>query len=252
MFKIVHKEGKKSYAVSMWILLFALLAPFTPFLDLYFSGLFYSPESGFYNNAFFAFLFKYGELFGLATGVVALVVFILSFFSQRWKKWRRGALAVGLTLFIGAGLITNLGFKEYWGRPRPKQEVEFGGKHEYRPFWRPDFNTRNDPQRSFPSGHVSMGFYFLSVWLVGKRYNTPLLKNTGLFLVIVLGGGLMVARVVQGGHFFSDVIASAILMWYVAKGVDWLVFQSKFTSEGWVGRLLGSSIPDTSQVPEKH
>ena len=129
-----------------------------------------------------------------------------------------------LTLVIGAGLVTNLGFKEYWGRPRPKQVIEFGGKHEYRPFWIPDFHTRHDPQRSFPSGHVAMGFYFLSMVLVGKRYHSPLLKNMGLFLVIFLGGGLMIARVVQGGHFFSDVIVSPILMWYVAKGVDWWLY----------------------------
>lgn len=230
----------------MWILLLALLAPFTPTLDFYCTGVFYCPETGFYNNAFFACLFQYGELFGLATGGLASGIFALSIFHRKWKKWRRGALAMVLTLVIGAGLITNLGLKGYWGRPRPKQVVEFGGKHVYRPFWNPDFHTRHDPQRSFPSGHVAMGFYFLSLCLVGKRYNSLLLKNTGLFLAIFLGGGLMVVRVAQGGHFFSDVIVSPILMWYVAKGVDRWVF----TSEGWGARLLDSSTLCTSQAPD--
>jgi len=206
----------------MWILLLILVAPFTPGIDLYCAGLFYSPESGFYNNAFFAILFQYGERFGLATGGVAGGIFLLSF-HRRWKKWRGGALAMVLTLVIGAGLITNIGFKGYWGRPRPKQIIEFGGHHAYRPFWRPNFHTQGDPQRSFPSGHVAMGFYFLSLWLVGKRYRILTLKVLGLSLTVFLGGGLMVARVAQGGHFVSDVIVSPILMWYVAKGVDWLI-----------------------------
>ena len=233
--------------LPMWIFLLALLAPFTPTIDLYCAGLFYSPESGFYNNPFFACLYEYGELFGLATGGLASSVFVISFWSRKWAKWRRGALAMVLTLVIGAGLVTNWGFKEFWGRPRPKQVIEFGGKHEYRSFWHPDFHTRHDPKRSFPSGHVAMGFYFFSMVLVGKRYKSRQLRNTGLFLVVFLGGGLMIARVVQGGHFFSDVIVSPIIMWYVAKGVDWYLF----TSEGWGAQILGSNIPYIFQSPDE-
>jgi lipid A 4'-phosphatase len=216
---------------SMWFLLLALLAPFTPAIDLYCAHAFYSPESGFYNNTLFIILFKYGELFGLATGGMACAALVLSFCHRDWKKWRRGAMAMVLTLVIGAGLITNLGLKGYWGRPRPKQIKEFGGHHSYRPFWRPNFHTRCDPQRSFPSGHVAMGFYFLSLWLVGKRYRIPLLKHMGLFFVAFLGGGLMLTRVAQGGHFFSDVVFSPILMWYVAKGIDWWVFNSPYAKK---------------------
>lgn len=216
--------GKIAILNGMWILLLALLAPFTPTLDRHISGLFYAPDIGFYNNVFFYSLYKYGEIFGLATGAIASAVFLLSFLRPEWKKWRKGSLVMVLTLVIGAGLIVNSGFKEYWGRPRPKQIVEFGGKHEYRPFWKPNFQTQHDPQKSFPSGHVAMGFYFLSLCLVGRRYKNPTLFGAGLFLTLFLGGGLMIARVVQGGHFFSDVIISPLIMWYVAKGVDHYVF----------------------------
>ena len=228
----------------MWLLLLALLAPFTPTLDLYVSGLFYTPGWGFDDNVVFQALFRYGELFGLATGALASLLFLFSFFRQKWRKWRLGSLAMVLTLVIGAGLITNVGFKGYWGRPRPKQIVEFDGKHLYRPFWKPDFNTRNDPQRSFPSGHVAMGFYFLSLCLVARRYKNRLLFRTGVVLVLFLGGGLMMARVVQGGHFFSDVIVSPILMWYVAKAVD------RFTWGEWAQRVLYLDSPDSSALDQ--
>lgn len=206
----------------------AAISPFTPTIDIYVSSLFFTPSSlgekgVFYNNAFFHFLFRYGELFGFVYGGVACLVFILSFFLAKWKKFRHGSLTIVLTLFIGAGLITNCFFKEYWGRSRPKEIVEFGGKHTYRPFWRPDFCNRQDPQRSFPSGHVAMGFYYLSLSLAAKRHKSQILFYLGLFLTVFWGGGLMVARVAQGGHFVSDVLGSALLMWLVVLGIDfWL------------------------------
>lgn len=233
----------KLYTDGMWLLFLALIAPFTPTIDLYVSGLFYTPESGFFNNTFFSIMFDYGELFGLASGASALLLFGASFLIPKWKKLRLGALAMLLTLVIGAGFLTNVVFKGCWGRPRPKQIIEFGGQHPYRPFWQPKFQTKSDPQKSFPSGHVAMGFYFLSLCLIGKRYQKPLLFYTGLCLTCILGGGLMVTRIVQGGHFFSDVIVSPVLMWYVACGIDLLVFRfsTKITSEGYEKPTPGSN-----------
>jgi lipid A 4'-phosphatase len=229
----------------MWILLFVLLAPLTPAIDLYAAELFYTPGRGFYDNGFFHFLFKYGELFGLGTGGVASLIFGLTFFWPKWKKWRSGSLAMILTLVIGAGLITNVLLKGHWGRPRPKEVIEFGGKHSYRPFWRPEFHTQLDSTKSFPSGHVAMGFYFFSLYFVGKRYKNRLMRQSALFLIFFLGGGLMVARVAQGGHFVSDVVTSLLIMWYVARGVEWLVF----TWGGCKERDRDVSISDTSQEP---
>lgn len=208
----------------MWILLFALFAPFTPAIDMFVSGMCYSPEHGFCDHSFFRFLFKYGEIFGIVTGAITSFIFLFSCFQSKWKKWRRGCCAMVLTLVIGAGLITNVILKGHWGRPRPKQVIEFGGHNCYRPFWHPNLNVKNNPQKSFPSGHVAMGCYFFCLCLIGKRYRSKTLFRTGLVLTIFLGGGLMITRVVQGGHFVSDVIASAIIMWYISKASVWLTW----------------------------
>ncbi len=206
------------------LLFFGSLAPLTPYLDLAVSERFYIQGIGFYNNTFFQALFRYGELFGLATGALAASVFFLSFFVPQWKKWRRATFMITATLVIGAGLLTNVLFKGYWGRPRPKQVENFGGKHAYRSFWNPNFHTRHDPQKSFPSGHAAMGFYFLSVCFVGRRLKSRPLIITGCILTLALGGSLMVTRVVQGGHFFSDVVASLVLMWLVTLAIDKLTW----------------------------
>lgn len=187
------------------------------------------------------FLFRYGELFGLFSGGLAAFCFLLSFPCTKLKKWRPASLTLTLTLILGAGLITNTLLKGYWGRPRPKQIIEFGGHHTYRPFWRPNFERDREPQKSFPSGHVAMGFYYLSLCLVGKRYKNPFLFRVGLCLTVGLGGSLMITRVAQGGHFVSDVLASALLMWLVALLMDRVVSISRnniTTSEGWEKRVF--------------
>ncbi len=231
---------KKHSSWTLPLLFIAAIAPFTPALDLYFSSLFYSPESGFSDAAFCRFFFHYGEWFGLATGIVAASIFLLSFVLHRLKRWRRGALAITLTLVIGAGILTNVVMKGYLGRPRPKQIEEFGGHYAYRPYWQPNLEKNREPQKSFPSGHVAMGFYFLSFCLVGKRTGSRVLYRLGVLFTLTIGGTLMVVRVAQGGHFFSDVTFSPALMWWVALSID------KLTWEEVADPTLNQTLPDTS------
>ncbi|MCP5470016.1 MAG: phosphatase PAP2 family protein [Chlamydiales bacterium] len=213
-----------------WICPFAflaVLAPFTPWLDLKAASLFYDGAK-FYNSSFFKFMYTYGERFGFLLAFTALGVFFISYISEKWRKWRPAASALLLTVILGAGVITNILFKGFWGRPRPKQIVEFGGDQQYRPFWSPNFGgVEGDHHKSFPSGHSAIGFYYLSLILVGRRYKNRAITYTGVGLTSFWGSGLMVTRVVQGGHFFSDVVVSPVIMWTVALAVDHYVFSHR-------------------------
>ena len=51
--------------------------------------------------------------------------------------------------------------------------------------------------------------------------------SAGLIISFGLGILLSMARIVQGGHFISDVLFAALLMWETAYFVDWLVFDCK-------------------------
>ncbi len=204
-----------------------LLTPFTPTLDMWAASLFHIDGNRFYNSGFLQFFYVWGERFGFIFGSVALTILVTSFFRKKWLKWRAAALALVLTLVLGAGIIINMGFKEIWGRPRPKQLVEFGGTQEYRAVWQPRWGkVDGDHHKSFPSGHAAIGFYYLSLILVGGRYKSRLLKNSGIGLTAFWGSGLMVTRVVQGGHFVSDVLVSPVIMWSVSLMVDYFVFES--------------------------
>jgi lipid A 4'-phosphatase len=213
------------------LIIFALLSPFLSFIDMKVAHFFYVPASDplmkghFFENGLTSFLYTYGEQIGFFVGAIATAIFLLSFVLTQIKTWRRGALVMILTLVLGAGLLINSVLKEYWGRPRPKQVEAFGGHLAFRPFYSPNFDPKREPQKSFPSGHVAIGFYYLSLCVVAKRYNNYPLFILGIVLTVVFGGGLFFSRVAQGGHFVTDALCSILIMWYAALFADFLVYR---------------------------
>ena len=81
-----------------------------------------------------------------------------------------------------------------------------------------------------------MGFYFFAVALLGRRLGSRILFITGMALALILGIALSVTRIAQGGHFFSDTLATAIIMWTAALAIDWLLFKDAY-SENYVRDL---------------
>lgn len=202
--------------LSFWLLLLACLVILTPFsqsIDLAVSHWFYYPqENKFTDNAFFHFIYQYGEWPGLAVGICALGVWIASYYFTNLKKWRPGAQVLVLTLIIGAGIITNGLLKNYWERPRPKQTIEFGGDYAYRPYYQP-YISPPIHLKSFPSGHAMMGFYFLAFIPIGIYYHNKKLIWFGAIAGLTFGLALSITRIAQGGHYLTDALFSGILSW---------------------------------------
>lgn len=196
----------------MPLLLMGLITPFTPWLDLTISRYFF--QNGFQSNALFDILYNEGILPAWITVGSALVVLVGSFWMPTWKSYRRAAGVLVLSLAIGSGLIAHLIFKDHWGRPRPKQVIEFGGHQPFRPYYDANLFNQTEPSKSFPCGHCTMGFYFFALALVGRYERSKRIYITGMILAWGLGLLLGFARMAQGGHFFSDVLAAALIMWY--------------------------------------
>ncbi|MBA2728223.1 MAG: phosphatase PAP2 family protein, partial [Parachlamydiaceae bacterium] len=161
---------------------------------------------------------------------VAATLFLgLSYIVSGWKKWRPYALLLILPMVLGAGIITHSLLKDHWGRPRPKQIENYGGDNAFRPFYQPNITLEVQPFKSFPCGHCSMGFYFFAVALLGRRLGSRLLFATGITLALSLGIALSITRIAQGGHFFSDTMATALIMWMTAFACDWLLFKETYS-----------------------
>lgn len=207
------------------LILIALIAPFTPELDLAFARYFYNPlDNSFSTHPFFTFIYNWGVVPGQIFGLAALFVFLFSFVSESFVKWRKLALQIGLTLAIGAGILTHFVLKDHWQRPRPKQVELFGGTEPFRPFYQPNFFAEGQ-FKSFPSGHSTMGFCFFSLAIYARREGRKGLLIGSLFLAMGLGICLSITRIAQGGHFFSDTFVSACLMWITAATCDWFLYR---------------------------
>ncbi len=113
-----------------------------------------------------------------------------------------------LYLLIPYFLIHKI-LKPIWGRARPSQINEFSGIEYFTPIYDLGFNSAFN---SFPSGHASMAFSMLAIYFVipdAKKGRWGII----LFLWAVLGS---FNRVVMGGHYLSDVLASAIITCFAA------------------------------------
>jgi len=115
----------------------------------------------------------------------------------------KNILFVWLTLITNLILIINLFLKNFWGRPRPEDVLEFGGKHDFSSWYQ--ISDACSSNCSFVSGDAAVGFSLIVLYFV-----TDNLKY--IYLSIIFGFLLGIVRIAEGGHFLSDVIFSAIIV----------------------------------------
>lgn len=114
-----------------------------------------------------------------------------------------------LTISLGlmGPLIAVQSLKLLWGRSRYR---DLDSSHsQFSPWFEPQGWTGN---YSFPSGHTAMGWMVLPLLELTKNQN-KFVRLLVCFLVVIWGLFVAWSRVVLGAHYFSDVIASTILLY---------------------------------------
>ncbi len=162
-------------------------------------------------NTFLRFLYNYGSWPGAIAVIGALVLMVLSYFKGALVRYRVYSIFLILALLIGPGFIINSVLKVHWGRPRPREVREFGGKWEYQKLFQKGESGRG---KSFPCGHCSMGYFFFAFYFIFKSKRRRL---AFLFLLFGLIYGSMIgfSRMALGGHFPSDVLWAAFISFLV-------------------------------------
>ncbi len=180
-------------------------------LDIYLESFFYREEEGWFlrDNKFMKIVYNYGRAPGVIVFLFSTLILILGFFIPGLREYRKISLYLFLFMFIGSGIIINSILKIYWGRPRPYQIKKFGGEHEYVKVFLFGDGGRNS---SFPCGHASIAFYMIFPYFLLKNSRFELAV---VFLLLGIFYGLLVGvgRMIQGGHFASDVIWSGGIMY---------------------------------------
>lgn len=196
-------------------------------LDIRVASWFYYPENPdqpwpLKQLAFVKVMFDYAFEFLVTLSILALFIFLASFFNPFCKTWRYKALYVVLLVALGPGLVVNLIFKDHWGRPRPVHIQEFGGQYQYIP----PGKMGNTPDKSFVCGHCSVGYAFFAVYFLAQNH-----KLIYFLLTLAFAWSMGFTRMAAGGHFISDVLWSGYLVFLVAYGLYY----------GWYRRIVLST-----------
>lgn len=216
-----------------WTLLLApaligavLVFDLMPTLDLRLSGLFYRPGEGFFLDHSWPVQALY---LGTRWLVVALALALLGALgwgllhhTPQGRRVRQYAVFAILALALGPGLVVNTALKDHWGRPRPAQIAPFGGSGSYVPALLP--SRQCDHNCSFVSGHAAVGFFLITgAWIWPRR------KLQWRIAGIAAGSLIGLARIAQGGHFFSDVLGALAVVWLCNE----LLYRA-LLSRGWL------------------
>lgn len=172
------------------------------------------------DRLFWQFLYRLDRTPALILSVFGLVMFLLSYARPGYYRWRRAGVFLVLLLVLGPGLLVNTVFKDHWGRPRPREVLEFGGKKQFLQPWQKGEDGKG---RSFPSGHSSAAFYMAAPYLIYRRTDKRR-AYAWLACGLLFGIIMSIARITQGAHFLSDTLWSfgmvtlcALLLAYLLK-----------------------------------
>ncbi|MBK1648834.1 phosphoesterase PA-phosphatase [Rhabdochromatium marinum] len=201
----------------LWIAFFAcadLMLAF-PELDLAISRMFFDPQAGFVINGLWWERLLYHSLDVVL--ITVLVVLLIAWWRGRQPPrcpdrradhcgppTGRQLLLLLALLALVPGLLVNQGLKEHLGRARPVDLSIFGGTKSFTPAFVPSTQDGG----SFSSGHAAAAFFLVVV-------AAELRSVRSIWFVLALSYALSIGliRIASGGHFLSDVLASALLVW---------------------------------------
>ena len=182
--------------------------------------------SAFYDAAEKTFPLKFNAIAGFARDAamwIAWAFVVPSFAALIWKAIRpdrpllvKGRTIVFLvaTLTLSAGVLTNLTFKSYWGRPRPVVVMQFDGPEAFVPWWDPRGTCGRNC--SFFSGEGATAFWTYAPAALAPPQWRPLAYAAAT----VFGAATSGLRMAFGGHFFTDVAIAGLVSFLVI----WLAY----------------------------
>lgn len=234
---------KTGLCLGLPMALIVLLLAFPPnTLDLAISHLFYSAELGFTGKHSFlleTILHERAKQSVITLMVFALLGLIASFFYKPWTWLRLPLGYIVLSVSICTAVVTPL--KVVTGVQCPWNLAEFGGKETYSPL----LSTREPtthPGKCWPAGHPSSGFVFFAVYFL-LRDHRPRLAKAALAFALTLGSVLSMGRIMQGAHFLSHTLWTALFDWLIALGCyHFLLYRPKQTNPAFATQEPSKSI----------
>jgi lipid A 4'-phosphatase len=201
------------------VLVVGLLFGIYPELDLKLAALFYDSATRSFPLKLntLAMIARDGAMWiswGLALPAIGALVIKLVRPDRPLLMSGRAVVFLLATLILSAGVLTNLTFKSYWGRPRPVVVTQFNGPEQFVPWWDP----RGDCGRncSFFSGEGATAFWTYAPAALAP----PAWRPLAYAAATLFGVTTSALRMAFGGHFFTDVAAAGLVTFLVI----WLAY----------------------------
>jgi lipid A 4'-phosphatase len=214
-------------------ILIGLVFGIYPELDLKLASLFYDEASR-------SFPLKLNALAGIARdgamviawalALPAIVALVVKLVRPDRPLMMSGRAMVFLlaTLVLSAGVLTNLTFKSYWGRPRPVVVTQFNGDQAFVPWWDPRGTCARNC--SFFSGEGATAFWAYAPAALAPPARRPLAYGAATVFGVATSG----LRMAFGGHFFTDVaiagLVTFLVIWF-AYGYIYRWSRTRLTDE---------------------
>jgi membrane-associated PAP2 superfamily phosphatase len=185
-------------------------------VDRMVSAWFFDPASGMfplrYNIFLETVLHQWTKYVVVLIACLAIAGLALSFIVAPLRPQRRLLLFLALSLVLAPATVS--GLKLLSNKHCPWDLEEFGG---FLPYTRlldstpPGFK----PGNCFPAGHASTGFVLMAFYFAGRSRRRPGFARAGLAAGLAAGMALGLGRMLQGAHFLSHTLWSAVVCWTV-------------------------------------
>ena len=140
-------------------------------------------------------------------------------------------------LILGAGLTVNVALKNGFGRARPRNVAQFGGRQQFSPAFA--IGDECASNCSFSSGDGAGACFALALALALSRRRSVLVAAAAFGVLVSF------SRIASGAHFLSDTVVSFFVMWIIA---DVLYFYMLVPGPGGV-RAAATAVPAIEAPP---
>ena len=181
--------------------------------DVYISSLFYYGDKQFVLQSFYTItiiarkvllplIILYLLLLPIASYLFSLK---LIYFNYIFKF--KDIVFIYCCIFLNLIVVVNVMLKNFWGRARPNDIQELGGNEFFTPWYIPSNNCLTNC--SFVSGDAAVGFSLIILYFLTKN-------NFYFWIALFAGLGLGFIRILEGGHFLSDVLMSGLIIFLLS------------------------------------
>ncbi len=202
----------KFFYLSFVFFFLILFLTIGPTIDIYLSSLFYFENNQFLLQSYYDITIFFRKIILRAIIVYILLLPIISLWlpiKQLYFNFKFDLKSIvflwisGLFNFL---IVVNLLLKNLWGRARPGDIVQLGGEENFSPWFQ--LTDACNTNCSFVSGDAAVGFSIIVLYLITKN-------KVYLWSSLIFGSTLGAIRIMEGGHFLSDVIMSGVIIYFV-------------------------------------